>query len=372
MNALFDHDAEAALIGAMMQDENARRHTGTLTETDFDDDLARVSFSALESLQTQHSPIDLRTLTDEAARLSGRDVLGYLIECNRLCPTAHNADAYYRIVTDHSRRRALHRTLRGQADMLLDPTADMDAITETVRIGLSAGRGNGHIVTMNDAMMTAFDGIERAARGESDAIPTGIADLDWLTGGLYPGEMTILGARPKKGKSSLALEIAMNVAKAGYRVLVDSLEMSAKQYAQRVLARHSGVGLRNIRLGQIGDNQWEPLGNAANTCSQMPIQFTFDVYTPEELRAVAEAVNPQLIVVDYLQLMDTKKKADNDTVRLGKISGALKALALDCNIPVLALAQVTRTEGRAAVMPILKELRGSGNLEQDADNVIFM
>ena len=373
MNAVFDHEADASLLGARLQDGHARRHIATLKTTDFDDTQAQAAYAAIEALHASHAAVDLRTVTDEAARLSGRDVLGYLLECSRKCPTAANADAYHRIVAEHSRRRTLYQTLRGQADQLLNPMNDAETIVEAVRAGLSQGRANGKLISLSDAIMEAYEGIERAAKGETEALATGIPDLDWLTGGLYPGELTILGARPGVGKSSLALDIALNIAADGHRVLVDTLEMTSKQYAQRIIARGSGVNLRDIRHGSIrADAQWVALGDAANAGSKLPVHFTADVRTPEGLRALAEATSPELIVVDYLQLMETRRRADNETVRLGKISAGLKELTLECGVPVLAIAQVTRTEGRAMVMPILKELRGSGNLEQDADNVIFM
>jgi len=375
-NALFNVDAERAVLGALMQDGECARYLGVLSPEDFHDSAHQVIFTAMCSLHARRVAIDMVTLSNELTASNTLAMAGggaYLIETCRSVPTTANTGSYVNIVAECSRRRTLHNLLRIQAERLMNGMNDLDDVTDTVRSGLRNGRANGKLISLSDAIMDTFEGIERAARGETDAIATGIADLDWLTGGLYPGEMTILGARPGVGKSSLALEIALNAAGAGKRVLVDTLEMTARQYGQRIIARGSGVMLNHIRHGKIStDEQWAALGRAANDNARLPVHFTLDVRTPEELRALVEATNPELVVVDYLQLMETKRRAENETVRLGRISNALKAITLDCGVPVLALAQVTRTEGRAMVMPVLKELRGSGNLEQDADNVIFL
>lgn len=376
MSALCNDDAERSVIGALLQDRGCARYLGVLTPEDFHDDKHQMIFRAMTALHAQKTAIDLVTMGSELAAADQLALVGgaaYLLEAIRFVPTTVNIGAYVDIVADCSRRRALHNMLRTQAERLLSGMNNVDDVAESVRAGIRTGRASGKLISIADALMDTFAGIEQAASGESDAIPTGIADLDWLTGGLYPGELTLLGARPGVGKSSMALEIALNAAGIGKRVLVDTLEMSARQYGQRIISRGSGVMLSHIRRGKIANQpEWTALGDAANEGSRLPVHFTLDVRTPEELRALVEATAPELVVVDYLQLMDTRRRSENETVRLGRISGALKELSLECNVPVLALAQVTRQEGRAAVMPILKELRGSGNLEQDADNVIFL
>ncbi len=376
MNALYNVDAERSVIGALLQDAACTRFLSVLTPDDFHDDAHRLIYTAMCALHARKVPLDVITISTELGlhdTLSKAGGEAYLLTAYRYVPTTANTKNYVDIVTECSRRRALHNLLRAQAERLIIGTNDVDDIAETVRAGIRTGRANGKLITIADALMQAFEGVERAARGESDAILTGIRELDWLTGGLHPGELTIMGARPGVGKSSLSLDMALHAATDGHRVLVDTLEMTARQYGQRIIARGSGVMLSSIRHGRIDtDQQWVALGDAANHHAQLPVHFTLDVRTVEELRALVEATSPELVVVDYLQLMETKRSTDNETVRLGRISRGLKELAMECNVPVLALAQVTRTEGRAMVMPILKELRGSGNMEQDADNVIFL
>lgn len=375
-SALFDHDAERAVIGALMQDRDCAQFLGVLTPEDFHDPAHQAIFKAMYALHARRMEIDLVTLSSELAADETLALAGgapYLMEAYRYVPSTVNTGAYVRLVAACSRRRTLHNMLRLQCERLLSGMNDVDEVVDAVRAGLRGGRASGKLLSIGEALAQAFDGAERAAKGDTDAIATGITDLDWLTGGLYPGEMTILGARPGVGKSSLALEIALNAAGAGHRVLVDTLEMTAKQYGQRIIARGSGVLLNQIRHGKIDtDAQWAALAESANEGSRLPVHFTLDVRTPEELRALVEATSPELVVVDYLQLMETRRRTENETVRLGRISVALKELSRECNVPVLALAQVTRTEGRAMVMPILKELRGSGSMEQDADNVWFL
>ena len=154
--------------------------------------------------------------------------------------------------------------------------------------------------------------------------------------------------------------------------MVCSREMTVEQYTQRILARLSGVNLRNIVDGTLDDGELRQLTDQLGLLSSFSGCFLTDTYTVDELRAIVAADTPDLLVVDYLQLMDTKKRTDNETLRLGKISVAMKQIALDYNLPVLSLSQLSRQEGRVALMPQKKDLRGSGNIEQDADVIIFL
>jgi replicative DNA helicase len=168
------------------------------------------------------------------------------------------------------------------------------------------------------------------------------------------------------------MEIAVNAASKGKRVMICSAEMTRLQYTQRIMARLTGIPLDHIINGDIGDQQWQLVGDMASEIAKMSDGFLTDTYAIETLQSIVDANPPDLLIVDYLQLLDTKRRTENENIRLGVISTTIKRMAVSNNIPVLSLSQLSRQEGRAAVMPILKDLRGSGSIEQDADTVIFL
>ena len=186
--------------------------------------------------------------------------------------------------------------------------------------------------------------------------------------------MTIIGARPAVGKSALAAQAAIAAAEAGHKVCIVSREMTGNQYGIRILARGTKVSNMRMRTGELTDDDWGQLSDSLMLYGNHDIRFMFSTKYIEDLKAEAEAMKEKngldMLIVDYIQLMQSRQRFDKDYQRIGHISKTLKDLSTDLNIAVIALAQVGRsTDGS---MPMLSELRGSGDLEQDADNVIFM
>lgn len=373
---LSNHDAEKSVIGAILQDAACTRILGELQPSDYDRREHQLIVRAMNALHASKTPIDLMTLSDELKQRGELDIIGgtpYLMECVRWVPTTANAESYVRIVAEYSRKRALYATLRESADKILGGMHDVDEIADVVRGSLKDGRTNGGIITFSDAAQSAFARIERRARGESDALKTGIPLLDHITNGLGRGQNIVIAGLTSAGKSAFAVDIGFRVAGQGKRVLTCSAEMPAEDYMDRGFACRSQIDLTAITTGNIGDGQWEPLIDAASMSATLKGGFLTDTMTVEELRGIVEADPPDLLIVDYLQLMETRKHTDSETVRVSNMSTALKRLALDCNIPVLTLSQLARQDdGRAALMPKLKDLKGSGSVEQDADKVIFL
>jgi replicative DNA helicase len=373
---LSNHDAEKSVIGAILQDAACTSILGELQPSDFDKREHQLIFGAMAALHARKTPIDAMTLSDELQKRGELDVIGgtsYLIACVRWVPTTANIGSYVRIVAEYSRKRALYATLRESADKILGEMHDVDEIADIVRGSLKDGRTNGGIITFADATQSALDRIERRSKGDSDALKTGIPLLDHITNGLGRGQNIVIAGLTSAGKSAFAMEIGVNVAANGKKVIICSREMPEDDYMDRVFARKSLVDLTAITTGNIGDGQWEPLIDAASMSSTLKGGFLTDTMTVEALRGIVEADPPDLLIVDYLQLMETRKHTDSETVRVSNMSTAIKRLALDCNIPVLTLSQLSRQDdGRAALMPKLKDLKGSGNVEQDADKVIFL
>lgn len=368
---LVNVEAERSVIGSLLQSTDCLHLLSELTAEDFTEAEYRRAFTAMCSLRAKKMDIDISTVNVEM----GNTAFARLMDAYRMTPTAVNVGSYARMVSEATAARTLHNTLRKQADRLAGGMADTDDVADAVRGCLRDGRAAGNLVSIADAAMEAFEEIEQTVSGKRTSIMTGIHLLDSLTGGLRNGELTIEAAHTGVGKSALAMQVVDHVARAGTNVMVVPLEMTKKQVLQRMYAQRTGIPVDCMdKKDGLSDGQWELLGEAASEISRLPITFLTHTRTVEGLRAIVEAKPPQLLVVDYLQLLETKKRTDSEVTRLGAISVALKAIALELNIPVLALAQLKRTDnqGRSAVMPILSDLRGSGNLEQDADNVILM
>ena len=205
-------------------------------------------------------------------------------------------------------------------------------------------------------------------------MPYGIQMLDKHMAGLHRGELTVIGARPAVGKSALGAYIAVSAAEAGYRVGICSREMTDVQYGVRLLANRTQVDPMRMRTGEIRDADWEDITEALGHFGTQPIDFLFTTRNVEDLRMeVQKRVDSEgldVLVVDYMQLLQTRERFEKDYLRVGYVSKTLKDMTVDFNIAVVALAQVGRSSD--GDMPTLAELRGSGDIEQDADNVIFM
>lgn len=378
---IFDERAEKGLLGALMQHENPAVYLLGLSEDDmvFEDD--KIILAAMQRLLARREPFDSGVVALEVSK-DGRytpNTTAAVLQCMQLAPSTLMTDGFYKTVRDHSCRRklqAIAQAVSGYAqDMSRDTDATIaDALEELRRI--TGGKSKWQEIAA--LASAAFDEIEKQSRGESVFLPTGIADLDNAIGGLFPGEVTVLGARPAVGKSAMAAFIGANLASKGHKVGVCSLEMSPVQYMKRLLAAFSGVDGKKLRTGRhISPDEWERLGDALCTISEWNMPFSFSVNTIEELASEArrrkDTSGLDLLIIDYMQLLRVKRPVESEFVRVSVVSHEIKRLALDLDIPILALAQVARPENKGNLkMPTLDSLRGSGDIEQDADNVLFL
>lgn len=377
---IYDAELEQAVIGGLLQTQEPRKWLLALSPEDFASPANRAMLAAMQIAAAKREPYDAASIAKAAQRdAPGEDLTAAAIEAVRRTPSLvmlpRNIDAL-RVVTTRRKMQTIAEAISAAA---YDPTQEPDearaaAIDELRK--LSAGRGSW--VEIASLVSSTLDEMEAAAMGKAAYLTTGVADLDMALGGLFPGEMTVLGARPAVGKSALAAYMAMHIAGAGKKVGVCSLEMTPSQYLRRLIAARSGVEGRKLRTGKgLTEAEWVRVGDAANELANLPMPFTFSVRNVETLRAEAEKRKDQqgldMLVVDYLQLMGTAKKTDGDFARITTVSHELKALAIDLKIPVLALAQVSRpTEKGRLKMPTMDCLRGSGDIEQDADSIVFL
>lgn len=375
-------ETERAIIGCFIRHRrDCECYISELREADFYFDSYRNIFKAIRLAKAEGLEVDLITIDKLLERIVPEDAAKYpqlLIECSSAVISSTGIESYIRIVRELSVRRAAMQMIGEITSQLKDPAQSINTIMDSIRTQSSdLTVGNHSWMSLQEVLLNTYEHIERRAKGEITSIGSGIPSLDRIIGGFYGGELTVIGARPGVGKSVLGMNIALSAAEHGFKCGVISREMSDVQYGQRVLSHKSGVDGMRIRRGNVGESDWEKLAEGMMLASRLNIGFLFTVRTIEDLRAEAQRkVNRgelDLLVVDYLQLMDTDKKFKEDRLRVGEISRGLKAIALDFNIPVIALAQVKRYAGGArAKMPTLEDLKDSGSIEQDADNVIFI
>ena len=233
---------------------------------------------------------------------------------------------------------------------------------------------------LGEFVAQAYGEIEDIAKnpGHISGVATGFRELDKVLLGMRPGSLNIVGARPGVGKTSFALSLALNAAKAGVAVLFFSLEMSGDEIATRLMCSEACVSNEDIRAGKIADEMWQPINEAAERLSVL--DFVVDdragtnvVEIRTKARRALHGKENALVIVDYLQLINPTHRAENQNVAVGEISRALKVLAKDLHVPVIALSQLSRDiEKRPDKRPVLADLRDSGSIEQDADTVMFI
>ncbi|NLW10082.1 MAG: replicative DNA helicase [Firmicutes bacterium] len=381
-------DAERSALGAMFLDKEAiYRAMEILRPDDFYKDAHRHIYQTVLDLADKGEPVDLVTVT-EALRQSKRlDEVGgvaYLTELANAVPTAAHIDHYARIVEEKS---LLRRLIHAAGEIMAAGYEGREEVEEILdeaerKIFSVANRRSGRsISSLKQILIEAFEQIEYLyeSKGAVTGVPTGFADFDRITAGLQPSDLIILAARPSMGKTTFALNIAENAAvRLNIPVAIFSLEMSKEQLALKLLCAQAGVNNQRIRTGNLSEEDWPRLSHALGRLSEAKI-FIDDSpnISAWEIRAKARRIKAEhglgLIIIDYLQLMQSRYRTENRQQEVSEISRSLKALARELSTPVLALSQLSRAvEQRPGKKPSLADLRESGSLEQDADLVCFL
>lgn len=347
------------------------------------------AYRACKAILARRETPNLVTLDAELSKLYGAkvsaEVMQKAVGCGKgIIPSWVDAPRYIATILDAHKRRqldALSQELRKHAQ---DGTADIAAVIDSARATLrETVRDAGEWISGLEAATRAFEAAENKVR----PIPTGFRELDRvLCGGLTKPELTLVGARPGKGKSAFLMAVAMNAAREKRHTCYVSLEMSDIQIGQRALAQTSMVSVSKQRVGWtiLTDNDWKAMTDGLEILRQDGFDGFFHTYvghglTLEKLSGLAQNAYDRgeldLLVVDYIQLLRTTQQTRSDFERIGIVSKGLKELALTLDIPIITAAQVKRQpgqEGKAPRAPGLDELRGSGDLEQDADNVLLI
>jgi replicative DNA helicase len=381
-------EAEVSVLGAALLSRTAASEADELLRADdFYRNAHRLVFEGIQALLASGEPIDTVTLTDWLARQDRLDEVGGAAAIHDLTvavPTAANAAYYARIVHDRALLRRLIEAGTQVARLGYEATDDAATIVdraETIVFEVAQTRGGTEYAVLGELLNESFEQIERLAERGSEVtgLATGFDDLDRLTAGLQPQNLIILAARPAMGKSSLVLGISQFVAvKLGRPAIMFSLEMSKLEIVNRLLSSEARIDSSRLRTGRLEDADWRKLGDALGTLSEAPL-FIDD--TPSislmEIRAKCRRLKQRhgldLVIVDYLQLMQSHRRVDSRQQEVAEISRGLKMLAKELDVPVIALSQLSRQpESRTDKRPQLADLRESGSIEQDADIVGFI
>ena len=375
-------EAEENILRRMLMRKGVAEETVTeLQSTDFSNPEYSKIFRAIQSLVTQQKQVNLISVDAEMSKLYGEGGWDAVNLAQTVCKNSltigdwQDIKDLIKIVKDLSTRRQAISTIEELIGGLRNPTKDIsETLTEIQDAADRAMTDDAEWVSMADVLMSTFTYIERRQKGEIQAITSGLNCLDKIIGGFFGEEMTIIAARPSVGKSAFGVNIALSAAQKGFKVGVVSAEMAKEGIGQRLFANGAWVDGMKLRRADVDDESWRKLADALQTMSELPITFLFNCSAIEDVvntvRKRARKGQIDMLIVDYLQFLDTHRRFKEERHRIGYISENLKRLARRAHIPVIALAQVTReAEGQ---MPTLKMLRESGNMEQDADSVIFL
>lgn len=391
-------EAEQAVLGAMLIDKEAiAKASEILTSTDFYREAHRVIFNVMLELYNKNEAVDMVTVTEILKRDNKLEDIGglaYITSLANVVLTAANVKYHADIVAEKSVLRQLVRVSTEIAAMGYEANEDVGTLLDTAEsriLEISNRKKKADFTPINDVLMESVQNIEKLInnKGGLTGLPSGFGDLDKLTSGLHPSDFIILAARPSMGKTALALNIVQNVALRAHKkiggeprsVAFFSLEMSKEQLVNRMLCAEAGIDSQRLRVGEMGDKDWDALWGACDSMSKAKIYIDDTAgITVMDMRSRARRLKAEhgldLIVVDYLQLMQGSGKRNTSGDRqqeVSEISRSLKALARELDVPVLALSQLSRSvEARQVKRPMLSDLRESGSLEQDADIVAFL
>ena len=390
-----DLDAERAVIGAMLVSETAVAVVAErLAAEDFYSEVHRIIYGAMMRLYSRGEPIDQLTLTNELRSVNEFERIGgrpYVFQIVESVPTAANAGRYADIV----RGKALLRAIidvgsRITEDAFREPEDVSEALdsAEQLVYGVSNRTLREHLAPVSELAPGALEMIQRLyeQEGEVTGVETGFEDLDHLTTGFHKSDLIILAARPAMGKTAMALNAIWHASgEKKMPVAIFSLEMSKEQLVQRLISQTTRIPAQALRSGNVKAEDWPKLVRGVAEVSRAPIWIDDTAgVTLMEIRAkvrrlasqlnVAGEMPLSLVVVDYLQLMVGQgNRAENRQQEIAEISRGLKVLARDLDVPVLAIAQLSRAvEARHDKRPLLSDLRDSGAIEQDADMVMFL
>ena len=381
-------EAEQTILGGIFINNDALNQVvDILSSEDFYREAHAHIYDGMLSLYNRDDPVDLVTLSQILKEMNLLDKVGgteYLASLAEATSTSAGIIHHARIVKDLSTRRSLISQCSRISESCFEFANDTDEVLDSAEqsiFEIAERTIDQNFFPMSEVIKESFKKLESTSHKDSfiTGVATGFTDFDNITAGLQPSDLIIIAGRPSMGKTSLALNMAYNAAlgdKLG--VAVFSLEMSRLQLGIRLLGLDAMIDASKLRRGSLQDDEWGRLTDAANRLSELPLYIDdTSGLSVLELKAKARRLKKRydisLIVIDYLQLMQSRKSTESRQQEISDISRSLKALAKDLNIPVVALSQLNRkVEDRPNKRPILADLRESGAIEQDADVILFI
>jgi replicative DNA helicase len=382
-------EAEQSIIGGLMLDREALDQVGDmLTAEDFYRPVHAKIFNVIKELNSRNQPVDIITVTNLLQMQGDLEGIGgpeYLLNLLDKTISSANIVSHAKIVRDKAILRELIKTNMSLIEKAYEQDfTDVESFIDTAEseiFRIAETKTSTGLVGSMEIVKSSIQKIEELYKRKADitGIATGFTDLDRMTSGMHPGELTIIAARPSMGKTAFSLNIAQNMVLAQKRtVAYFSVEMGKEAVMMRMLSAESKVSMSDIRNGKIPDSSWPKLINAAGSLSEANF-FIDDTsgISPFEIRSRCRRLKAQhgldAIMIDYLQLMDLKQKVESRERAVSEISKALKQIAKELQVPVVALAQLNRgVEGRSDRRPMLSDLRESGSIEQDADVIMML
>lgn len=382
----YSLEAEQSVLGAVLVDPEQINHVADVLKPEFFYLPEHQSiFGVMLQKMMRNERIDFVTVLESLKAegfFAGEDGKAYLLKLANSVPFISNLPNYAKIVREKYEARCLIKAAREITEQAMDPSVESEKLIDMAEeriYNIREGRQTGGLLPIQEVLASNYEMFRKLTSDERDqyvGIPTGISDLDAVTSGLNRSDLIIVGARPGMGKTSFALNIARNVAMLQKKVVAFfNLEMSREQMVNRLLSSEARVSSQKLRTGNLTPDEWSRISVASSSLCQAPIYLddTASITVPEMKARLRRVRNLGFVVIDYLQLMHSAKRTDNRVQEVSEITRSLKIMAKELNVPVMVCAQLSRgTEKQANHRPALADLRESGSIEQDADQVLFL
>lgn len=387
LNLPFSPEAEQSVLGAILLDSSCMDRVAQIIPRPeyFYQTNNSLIYTTMLEMFTIGRPVDFVTVLEKLKETKGFDEANgktYLLQLAQLVPSISNVESYATIVRDKYDVRTLIITAREIVEEASEGAADASTLLDSAEqriFDIRRGKNMQGLQRIDEIIVQTFDRLDLLNSPDADqykGVPTGIKELDETITGLNRSDFILLGARPGMGKTSFALNIARHAAvKANKRVAFFSLEMSKEQLVSRLLSTEAMVGGTKLRTGKLSDDEWIHIIEAGDILSKTQMYFDDNpsITVPEMKAKLRRLKDVDLVVVDYLQLMNSSSRIDNRVQEISQITRNMKIMAKELNVPVLTLSQLARdSEKRTNHRPVLSDLRDSGSIEQDADIVMFL
>lgn len=359
---------EYQVIGSFIKDTGTQSFIERLNKEDFLDERCQALFNTMLQLKKRRQDITLSQLQSKTGV-----TVSEIINITNTVATTLSIDSDVKLLKDRSNRRLLKQKAHLILKMADDESKDMseiknDALREIQELEEVT---NEEIVTLSEAMFETAELLEKRYKNKDDkGYYTGISSIDKFMGGLHRQELTTIGARPGVGKTMLGMQMALRVSTNGKKVMFTSLEMSVTQICERIIASNTDIDSIRLRTGNIKDDEWAEIIRVASLYENADFILDKTSRTVQHIRAKVRKYKPEMVIIDYLQLLQSGTREQSREREVATMARDLKLMSLEFNIPVIMLSQLRRdAEGR---VPNMSDLRESGAIEQDSDNILFL